>query len=77
MGRGRPAVDKHLEYYRHTGMDFVKIQFETVFPPQPEIERPEDWSKLPRYGLDVYRDQLEIVGPQQLVDGIEHRHAEG
>jgi len=29
--RGQAAVDKHLEYSRYTGMDFVKIQFEHTF----------------------------------------------
>ena len=35
--RGQAAVDKHLEYFRHTGMDFVKIQYENKFPVRPEI----------------------------------------
>ena len=34
--RGQAAVDKHLEYSRYTGMDFVKIQFEYTFPFRPE-----------------------------------------
>ena len=58
---GRSAVDKHLEYYRYTGMDFVKIQFETRFPLQPEVERPGDWARLPRFGADFFQDQLDIV----------------
>ena len=33
--KGKPAIDKHMEYYRYTGMDFVKIQYESVFPPIP------------------------------------------
>ena len=28
---GPPAVQKHLEYFRYTGMDFVKIQYERSF----------------------------------------------
>lgn len=59
--QGRPAIDKHLEYYRHTGMDFVKIQYETVFPRRPEIKRPEDWSKMPLYEKDFYENQLAIA----------------
>jgi uroporphyrinogen decarboxylase len=58
---GRPAVDKHLEYYRATGMDFVKIQYERTFPPRPEIRTPADWRSMPRYGLDFYAGQLEAV----------------
>lgn len=59
--RGRPAVEKHLEFFRYTGMDFVKIQFELPFPRHPEIRRPEDWSRFPFYGLDFYAPQLEVV----------------
>src|SRR5512143_3645885 len=59
--RGRPAVEKHLEFFRYTGMDFVKIQFELPFPRHPEIQRPEDWAKMPVYGKDLYEPQLEVV----------------
>jgi uroporphyrinogen decarboxylase len=59
--RGRPAVEKHLEFFHYTGMDFVKIQFELPFPRHPEIQRPEDWAKMPLYGKEFYRPQLEVV----------------
>jgi uroporphyrinogen decarboxylase len=59
---GQPAVDKHLEYFRYTGMDFVKIQFELPFPRQPEIQKPTDWDKLPFFKLDHYEPMLKVVG---------------
>ena len=46
---GQPAVDKHLEFFRATGMDFVKIQYEQKQPPADLIHRPEDWAKAPLY----------------------------
>jgi uroporphyrinogen decarboxylase len=58
---GPPAVEKHLEYFRYTGMDFVKVQYERTFPPLPEIKTPADWKGMPRYGLDFYKPQLEVV----------------
>jgi uroporphyrinogen decarboxylase len=58
---GRAAVDKHLEYFKYTGMDFVKIQYEKSFPQRPEISKPEDWSKMPLYGRDFYDEQLQVV----------------
>jgi uroporphyrinogen decarboxylase len=58
---GQPAIDKHLEYFRYTGMDFVKIQFERSFPQLAEIQRPEDWVKMPFYDLDFYKEPLEVV----------------
>jgi uroporphyrinogen decarboxylase len=59
--RGQPAVDKHLEYFRYTGMDFVKIQFEYSFPQQPDIQKPGDWAKMPFYKEDYYSDAFQVV----------------
>ena len=58
---GQAAVKKHLEYFRSTGMDFVKIQYERTFPAVPDIKRPEDWKQMPLYGLDFYVPLLEAV----------------
>jgi uroporphyrinogen decarboxylase len=58
---GKAAVEKHLEYFRFTGMDFVKVQYERTFPAKPEIRTPGDWKAMPRYGLDFYQPQLEVV----------------
>ena len=58
---GPAAVEKHLEYFRLTGMDFVKIQYERTFPPIADIKNPEDWGKMPFYKLDFYEPQLEVV----------------
>ena len=59
--RGQAAVDKHLEYFRYTGMDFVKIQYENSFPQRPEIVKPGDWAKMPFLGQEFYEGQLEVV----------------
>ncbi len=58
---GPAAVDKHLEYFRYTGMDFVKIQYERAFPATPQIQTPADWAKMPHYGRDFFGGQLEAV----------------
>lgn len=58
---GQASVDKHLEYFRYTDMDFVKIQYERTFPPVPAIQKPEDWVKMPRYGRDFFEGQLKAV----------------
>lgn len=58
---GAAAVKKHLDYFRYTGMDFVKIQYERTFPRMAEIKKPEDWGKMPLYPLDFYQPQLEVV----------------
>jgi uroporphyrinogen decarboxylase len=67
---GQAAVDKHLDYFRYTGMDFIKIQYETSFPHLPEIQTPADWAKVPRYGLDFFEGQLKAV--EGLVKAARH-----
>ena len=59
--RGQAAIDKHLEYFRYTGMDFVKIQYEHVFPHIAAIQKPGDWGAMPLYGKDFYEAPLEIA----------------
>jgi uroporphyrinogen decarboxylase len=58
---GRAAVDKHLEFFRATEMDLVKIQYERNFPRLDWIKRAEDWSRMPRYGEAFFAPQLEVV----------------
>ncbi len=58
---GSAAVEKHLEYFRSTDMDFVKIQYERTFPPILDIKKPGDWEKMPSYKLDFYEPELEAV----------------
>jgi len=59
--RGPAAVEKHLEFFRYTGMDFVKIQYENNFPNRPEIKGAEDWAKMPLYKKEFYEDPLKTV----------------
>jgi uroporphyrinogen decarboxylase len=59
--KGQAAVERHMEYFRATGMDFVKIQYEHPFPRMPQITRPEDWSKIPRFDAAHFSDPLDVV----------------
>ncbi len=59
--RGSAAVQKHLEYVRETGMDIVKIQYEHALPRMTDLKRPEDWSRVPHYGREFFREPLEVV----------------
>ena len=58
---GDAAVQKHLEYFRYTDMDFMKIQYEKVFPKIPGIQKPSDWSSMPLYGKDFYKEPLAVI----------------
>ena len=58
--RGQAAVDKHLEFFRFTGMDLVKIQFERHMPAM-DMVGPQDWAKVPLYGRDFWAEPLAVV----------------
>ena len=58
--RGQAAIDKHLEYFRYTDMDLLKIQFENPFP-RLEITKPRDWDKVPVYDLGFFEAPLKVV----------------
>jgi uroporphyrinogen decarboxylase len=58
---GSPAAQRHLEFFRQTDMDFVKIQFEQTYSRQDFLQKPADWSKLKLAGLDFYEPLLVTV----------------
>src|ERR1700679_211039 len=43
---GPAAAQKHLEFFRRTDMDFVKIQFEQLYSRQEFIQKPSDWANI-------------------------------
>ena len=58
---GSAAAKRHLEFFRHTDMDFLKIQFEQTYSRQEFLQEPADWSKLKLAGLDFYEPLLQTV----------------
>ncbi len=58
---GQAAVDKHLEYFRATGMDFVKIQYEQSLPPAPPINKADAWAQIPLYPASFFEPTLRVV----------------
>ena len=59
--QGQAAIDKHLEFFHQTGMDFVKIQYEQTRPPCPPIRKPEDWMQVPLVGEDFFEPTIRLV----------------
>jgi uroporphyrinogen decarboxylase len=59
--QGQAAIDKHLEFFHTTGMDFVKIQYEQVQPPGKHIHKAEDWARLPLYPPDFFAETIHVV----------------
>jgi uroporphyrinogen decarboxylase len=58
---GQAAIEKHLEFFHQTGMDFVKIQYEQVQPPGKPIHKPEDWARVPLYPDEFFEPTLNVV----------------
>ena len=58
---GSAAAKRHLEFFRQTDMDFVKIQFEQAYEQQAFLRKPSDWSKLALRKLDFYEPLMVTV----------------
>jgi uroporphyrinogen decarboxylase len=58
---GSAAAKRHLEFFRQTDMDFVKIQFEQTYERQEFLQKPSDWSKLTLRKVDFYEPLVETV----------------
>ncbi|HSG43811.1 MAG TPA: uroporphyrinogen decarboxylase family protein [Anaerolineales bacterium] len=65
---GQPAIDRHLEFFKATGMDLFKIQYEQVLPPTITISKPEDWANVPPCPVDFFEPTLHIV--RELVKAV-------
>src|SRR5512142_1366689 len=59
--QGQAAIDKHLEFFRATGMDFVKIQYEQGFPSSAPISKPEDWEHAPLCSQEFFEAPIKVV----------------
>jgi len=59
--QGQPAIEKHLEFFGATGMDFVKIQYEQGFPASPPIRKPEDWAHAPLCSEEFFEAPIHVV----------------
>lgn len=59
--RGQAAVNKHLEFFHHTGMDFVKIQYEQTQPRMEPVRKPEDWLRMPYYPQTYFDATVAVV----------------
>lgn len=58
---GPAAVRKHLQFFRYTDMDLLKIQYEKEFPRKRNIRQPADWVKMPCYSSSFYSRHLNIA----------------
>ena len=59
--QGQAAIDQHLAFFRATGMDFVKIQYEQSPPPAAPISTPADWRHAPRCDEDFFAASIRVA----------------
>jgi uroporphyrinogen decarboxylase len=59
--QGQAAIEKHLEFFRATDMDFVKIQYEQPFPASTPIRKPEDWAHAPLCSEEFFEAPIHVV----------------
>jgi uroporphyrinogen decarboxylase len=59
--QGQAAIEKHLEFFRASGMDFVKIQYEQSFPATTPIRKPEDWAQAPICSEEFFGAPIHVV----------------
>ena len=58
--QGQAAIERHLQFFRHTGMDFVKIQYEQGMA-EFTINSPADWAHARRLKEDAFAPTVEVV----------------
>jgi uroporphyrinogen decarboxylase len=59
--RGQAAIEKHLEFFHATSMDFVKVQYEQPFPSSTPIRQPEDWAYAPLCSEEFFEETIQVV----------------
>lgn len=61
--RGKDSVNAHLDYFRRSGIDFLKIMNEHPYSVNIEIKNPSDWRKIKPAPLesDFYQQQLDEI----------------
>ncbi len=63
IASGEAAVKAHLDFYRQTGCDIMKIMNENLVPLIGDMNSPEDWNKVPAYNRHspFMQKQLDMI----------------
>jgi uroporphyrinogen decarboxylase len=59
--QGQAAIDQHLAFFRATGMDFVKIQYEQTPPTAAPMRTPADWAHAPRCDAAFFEASIRVA----------------
>ena len=57
--QGQAAIDRQLEFFRATGMDLVKIQYEQRI--EPSIQGPKDWKHIRPQPEQFFEPTVRVV----------------
>jgi uroporphyrinogen decarboxylase len=58
---GQAAIDQHLAFFRATGMDFVKIQYEQAPPAVSPIRKVADWAHARRSDEAFFAPSIHVA----------------
>jgi uroporphyrinogen decarboxylase len=59
--QGQAAIDQHRAFFRATGMDFVKIQYEQTLAPAAPMRTPVDWAHAPRCDEAFFEQSIRVA----------------
>jgi len=61
--KGKESVKAHLDFYRNSGIDFLKIMNEHPYQVEFDIKNPVDWRKIKPAPLDsdFFQEQLDEI----------------
>jgi uroporphyrinogen decarboxylase len=70
LAQGEASVRAHLQYFRESGIDFLKIMNEHLYRANVPIQVPSDWSQVRPAPISApfYQEQLDEV--RAIVDGL-------
>ncbi|MBO7115915.1 MAG: hypothetical protein J6V87_02575 [Prevotella sp.] len=57
---GPKAIEEHIAFFKATGNDILKVQYETL-PPQWEIKTAKDFEKVVELPTEYFEDQLQVI----------------
>lgn len=70
IASGEAAVKAHIDFYRETDCDVLKIMNENLVPEIGEMNGPDDWKKIPAYNRHspFMVRQLDMI--KRILDGV-------
>ncbi len=59
----KDLIEGHVDFFKKTDMDFIKIMYEYMFNMPDKVEKVSDWYKIKPKGKDCiqYKNQVEII----------------